>query len=171
MTESVATESRWPHPITVVGDRSIALTTEMAQSLPSEDLTADVVCATGNRYDATWTGIGIESLCDVAEADAETTHVVFGSRDGYRIAVPILDALAGVLAFAKDGRPISEQAPYFNRFVAPDVEGARDVKGVERVEFHALAPDADPERLEQVEPDDDRYESDRETDQAGSQTQ
>lgn len=171
MTESVVTKSRWSHPITVVGDRSITLTTDMGRSLPTERLSAEVVCATGNRYDAIWTGIGIGPLCDVVEADDETTHVVFGSRDGYRIVVPIIDALDGVLAFAKDGRPIDERAPYFNRFVSPDVEGARDVKGVERIEFHALDPDAEPERLEQVEPDDDRYESDREKAAAGSQTQ
>ncbi|MGM0397725.1 MAG: molybdopterin-dependent oxidoreductase [Halobacteriota archaeon] len=171
MTEPVASEPRLTNPITVVGDRSVRVTPAVAASLPEERLTAEVVCATGNRYEATWAGVGIGSLCDTVDAPAETTHVVVGSSDGYRMAVPILDALRGVIAFEKDGRPIDEQAPYSNRFVAPAVDGARDVKGVSRIEFHALEPDADPERLEQIEPDDDRFETVRATDSPEPQTQ
>lgn len=171
MPEPVAAADRDTRSITVVGDRPVRVTPEMADSLPEEQLTAAVLCATGNRYDATWSGIGIDSLCDVVDAPAETTHVVVASSDGYRMAVPILDALQGVVAFDKDGHPIEEQAPYSNRFVAPGVEGARDVKGVTRIEFHALDPDADPERLEQVEPDDDRFETERATNPSDSQTQ
>lgn len=171
MTDSVASNERVVDPITVVGDRTVSLNTELARSLPEESRTAAVVCATGNRYEAEWTGIGIGLLCEAVDAPADTTHVLVESRDGYRIAVPIVDALGGVVAFEKDGHPIDAATPYSNRFVAPTVEGARDVKGVSRIEFHALAPDENPERLEQVEPDDDRYEADRAEASGSSQTQ
>lgn len=171
MTESVASEERVVDPITVVGDRTVRLTTELVRSFPEETRTAEVVCATGSRYEAEWSGIGIGSLCETVDAAADTTHVLVESRDGYRIAVPIVDAMDGVVAFDKDGHPIDTATPYSNRFVAPGIEGARDVKGVSRIEFHALDPVEEPERLEQVEPDDDRYEVDREEASESSQTQ
>lgn len=171
MTESVATDDPITQSITVVGERSIRVTPELIASLPEAQLSAAVVCATGNRYEATWSGVGIDTLCDTVDAPAATTHVVVASSDGYRMAVPILDALRGVVAFEKNGRPIGEQAPYSNRFVAPAIEGARDVKGVSRIEFHVLDPGEDPERLEQVEPDDDRFEAVRTPESGDGQTQ
>ena len=161
MTDSATDVSSIANPITVVGERTLRLDAETVEAFDAETRTVEVVCATGHRYTAEWTGISIGDLCEAVDASPETTHVVVESLDGYRIAIPILDGIAGVVAVTKDGRPVGETNPYPNRFVAPDVEGARDVKGVSRVEFHALAADEDPEDLEQVEPDDDRFESDR----------
>ncbi|MFW5918575.1 MAG: molybdopterin-dependent oxidoreductase [archaeon] len=161
MTDSSVKRFRVAEPVTVVGERELRLTAETVEPFETTARTIEVVCATGNRYVAEWRGIGIGDLCDAVDAPLEITHLVVESRDGYRIAVPILDGVDGVLAFEKDGRPVGETNPYHNRFVAPDVEGERDVKGVSRIEFHALDPDDDPDALEQVEPDDDRYEADR----------
>ena len=160
MTESVADRFEIPNPITVVGDRTVRLD-DTVRTLPVRTRSAEVVCASGDRYSAEWTGIGGDTLCEIGTAPPETTHLLVESRDGYRMAVSIADGLAGVLAFQKNGRSIGGNAPYSNRFVAPGVEGARDVKGVSRIEFHALDPGTDPERLEQVEPDDDRFEAER----------
>jgi len=160
MTDSLGVPIRIPDPITVVGTETMKLDDTSVQSFSLESREAEVVCSTGNRYSADWQGIGIDALCEAASAPERTTHVVIESHDGYRIAVPIVDALNGVLALVKNDRPLGARTPYATRFVAPDVEGARDVKGVSRVEFHVLDPGSDPEHLEQGEPEDDRCEAD-----------
>lgn len=162
MSDSSGAQFRLSQSVTVVGEGEFSLDAETVQQFPQEERSVEVVCATGNRYTAKWAGIRIIDLGDAVDASDETTHVVLESLDGYRIAVPILNGVDGVLAFEKDGRPIGETNPYPNRFVAPDIDGARDVKGVSRIEFHALDPDDDPDALEQVEPDDDRFEAERE---------
>lgn len=162
MTDSSGAQFRLTQPVTVVGESQLKLDAVAAQQFSSAERSVEVVCATGNRYTAEWAGIRIIDLGDAVDAPTETTHLVVESLDGYRIAVPIVDGVDAVLAFEKDGRPVSETNPYPNRFVAPDIEGARDVKGVSRIEFHSLDPDEDPDALEQVEPDDDRFEAERE---------
>lgn len=162
MTDLSGAQFDLSQPVTVVGTSVLTLDAESVSAFPPETRSVEVVCATGNRYTAEWTGIRITDLSDAVKAPADTTHFVVESLDGYRIAVPIVDGIDGVLAFEKDGLPVGEVNPYPNRFVAPDIDGARDVKGVSRIEFYALEPDEDPDTLEQVEPDDDRFEAERE---------
>lgn len=162
MSESSAEPVRALASIEIVGGTTVDLDAEVLGPLPTTTRQVSVVCATGHREVATWTGVDVSALCEVAEAPPETTHVVIDSHDDYRMAVPIVDAFDGLLAFEKDGKPLTESTAYDSRFVAPDVDGARDVKGVRRVEFHALDPSSDPDALENVEPTDDRYAPDRE---------
>lgn len=150
-----------PDPIEVVGGRRVVLEEGRISAFEADSRDVEIVCATGNRYDADWWGVPIAGLLEAADAPEDTTHVVVESADGYRVAVAIVEGVAGLLAFRKDGRPIGETNPYTNRFVAPDIEGARDVKGVRRIEFHSLAPSEDPDALENVEPVDDRFAADR----------
>ncbi|MFB6125303.1 MAG: molybdopterin-dependent oxidoreductase [Halanaeroarchaeum sp.] len=150
-----------PDPIEVVGRRRVVLGEGTIPAFDADSRDVEIVCATGNRYDADWWGVPIVGLLDAADAPEDTTHVVVESADGYRVAVSIVESVDGLLAFRKDGRPIGESNPYTNRFVAPDIEGARDVKGVRRIEFHSLAPADDPDSLENVDPVDDRFAADR----------
>ncbi|MFB6070873.1 MAG: molybdopterin-dependent oxidoreductase [Halanaeroarchaeum sp.] len=147
--------------VVAAADRTITVGPESDGSLPETDDQIEIVCASGNRYEATWTGIPVSSLLEAVGAPADTTHLTIASADGYRIAVPLTDGLDGMIAYRRDGRPIGDGRPYRNRFVAPAVEGARDVKGVVRVEFHSLGPTDDPDALEVVEPMDDRFAADR----------
>ncbi|MFB6093798.1 MAG: molybdopterin-dependent oxidoreductase [Halanaeroarchaeum sp.] len=142
--------------VVVVGERRWTVDPTVRRSADSA-IEADVVCATGNRYSAEWAGVPVSTLAERARAPAETTHLVVESHDGYRMTVPIAAGIDGLLAVEKDGRPIGETEPYDTRFVAPDVAGARDVKGVARIEFRALDAGEDPEAFEQFEPDDDRF--------------
>lgn len=162
MNDSSATAVGADDAIEVIGSRTVDLDDDLRARLSTVTREVTVVCATGHREVASWTGIDVAELCEVVEAPPETTHMVVESHDDYRMAVPIADALDAVLAFERDDRPLSATASYGSRFVAPDVEGARDVKGVRRVEFHALDPSSDPDALETVEPSDDRYAPERE---------
>lgn len=159
MAESVDRDIDVPVPIRVVGTEEVHLDAEMLGRFPVERRSVEVVCATGSRYTSTWEGIGIVDLLEAASAPENTTHLLVESRDGYRIAIPLVDGFDGLLAVRKDGQPLGSSNPYHTRFVAPDIDGARDVKGVREITFLAIDPTDDPERYEQVEPDDDRFEA------------
>jgi len=136
--------------LTVIADERRRYGPGALRELPRAERRCTVVCATGDRHTARWTGVPVtELLADAGEPPA-TTHVRLESRDGYRVCVPIRDALDGIVADTKEGAPLAERADYRTRFVAPGVDGERLVKGLRRLEALALAPDEDPDRLENV---------------------
>lgn len=142
-----------PTPVSVTADRlaDFEVTTERVE----------IVCATGSSYTAAWTGPTVGSLLDAAGVDPETTHVVVESADEYRVAIPIREALGGVLAYLKDDLAIGAHQEYANRLVTPGTEGARDIKGVAKIEPVTLEPGEDPEALENLFPEGERYTANR----------
>lgn len=114
--------------------------------------TCIIECASGERSTARFTGVMVSRLLDAVDADPETTHLRLEARDGYRVCVPIRDALDGLVAYAQDGRPLAVDSPYRTRFVAPGVDGERLVKGLVRVEALGLDADVDPDSLENIAP-------------------
>lgn len=148
-------------PVHVAGANPIEVTAETVGQFDVDTRSVTVVCASGNRHTAVWTGIGVDDLLDEAEVPPDTTHVTVESTDGYRVAVPVREAIDGLLAYLKDGVPIGQDHPYANRFVSPIVEGARDIKGVSRIEHSTLGPTEDPESLENIYPDGERFSANR----------
>jgi DMSO/TMAO reductase YedYZ molybdopterin-dependent catalytic subunit len=109
----------------------------------------EIRCASGRRSMATWRGTPISAIVEGTAIPAETTHLVVASGDGYCACLDVHTALHGLLAVTRDGTPIDEaDSP---RFVAPDIEGIRMVKGVSTIEPVSLAPAEDPERFEAFE--------------------
>ncbi|SFR69323.1 Oxidoreductase molybdopterin binding domain-containing protein [Halogeometricum rufum] len=144
--------------ITVVGERQH---TVRADDVTEATLTTGrvrVSCASGDRYDATWRGVGVGDLLDGASPPAETTHLVFESDSGYAACVPVGDAIGGLVAVERDGEALAEDESYATRFVAPGVDGARFVKGVERIRALSLPPEADPTEYENLDLDSPEYE-------------
>jgi DMSO/TMAO reductase YedYZ molybdopterin-dependent catalytic subunit len=116
--------------------------------------TCVVECASGERSTARFTGVTVPRLLDAVDANPETTHLRLEARDRYRVCVPIRDALDGLVAYARDGRPLAADSPYRTRFVSPGVDGERQVKGLARVEALGLDADEDPDSLENITPTD-----------------
>ena len=137
-------------PITVSGDRRLSLSGDALSAHPIETRTVTVRCASGTRHTATWAGVPVLELLSAAAAPGETTHVVVESDGGYRICVDMYAALDGLLAFFRDGTPISEHQPYETRFIAPSIDGARTVKAVTLLEARSFSAGADPESVERM---------------------
>ena len=144
-------------PVVVSGEEPLELTSEVLASFAPETRDVTVVCATGDRHSARWTGLPVADLLERAEVPLSTTHVVIESTDEYRVAIPVRAALEGLLAYEKDGVPIGRGNDYGNRFVSGVAEGARHIKGVRRIDSAALGPKEDPERLENLFPDGERF--------------
>ncbi|MFP4530122.1 MAG: molybdopterin-dependent oxidoreductase [Halodesulfurarchaeum sp.] len=147
--------------VTVVGEETFRVTPETLSSLEIETKAVEIVCATGSSYTADWLGPTAASLFEAASVPPGTTHLVVESADEYRVVVAVPEAIGGVLAYLKDGVPIGERQAYVNRFVAPGTEGARDIKGVARIEAVELEPDEDPESLENLFPEGERFTANR----------
>lgn len=139
-------------PIRLVGARERSLEATDLAALERTSREIEIVCATGDRFTARWSGVPIPALLEVAEAPPETTHLLVDSRDGLRACVPVEDVLEGLLAVAKEGRPLAEVGDCATRFVAPGIDGVRTVKNVARIETTALAPGVDPEDRERRGP-------------------
>lgn len=137
---------------------------------PTASLVAIFRCASGDPIPGEWRGAPVDALLDDADAPPGTTHLLVRGADGFRICLPVVDALDGVLAIerrpvggdgtgdrggrdtAAGGYPVRDQvdATGLPRFVAPDISGTRTVKAVERIDPVALDPDEDPERYEDL---------------------
>lgn len=148
-------------PVYVSGSTPVCLTPSAISEFPPETKTMTVVCETGSRHTADWTGVAVARLLEAAGVPAETTHLIVTSTDGYRVAVPVRRGIDALVAYAKDGRPIAADHDYSNRFVSPSLDGTRDVKGVCRIDHRALEPGDDPTSIEERSPDGDRFRAER----------
>jgi DMSO/TMAO reductase YedYZ molybdopterin-dependent catalytic subunit len=144
-------------PVVVAGSEPIELTAARIEGFEVETQRIEVVCASGDRHTAAWTGVPVADLLAAAGVPDETTHVTVESLDEYRVAIPVAEALQGLLAYLKDGVPIGRENAYENRLVSGATEGARDIKGVHRIEPTTLSPSDDPETLENLFPEGDRF--------------
>lgn len=147
--------------VTVEGPQTFTVSPDTLGDLEVRSRSVEIVCATGSSYTAAWTGPTVESLLDAASVSPETTHIVVESADGYRVVIPIREALGGVLSYLKDDEPIGANQEYVNRFVSPGTEGARDIKGVSRIEPVELEPGEEPESLEKLFPEGERFTANR----------
>ncbi|MFC5367517.1 molybdopterin-dependent oxidoreductase [Salinirubrum litoreum] len=140
--------------LTVVGDDR---ETVRLADFPTVDRDCTVVCASGDRTSATWTGVPVPELLDAVGAPPETTHLRVVADDGYAVCVEVRDALDALVALRRDGTRLADAEAYPTRFVGPSVPGERCVKGPVAVEAHALGARDDPEELEAVTLDDPQF--------------
>ncbi|MFB6114405.1 MAG: molybdopterin-dependent oxidoreductase [Halodesulfurarchaeum sp.] len=145
----------------VAGDTPLTISRPTLCSLPVETATITVVCSSGSRFTAEWTGVPLSALVEEADVPPSTTHLAISSSDGFRAVVPVMDAMEGMIAYLRDGVGIGTVDEYGNRFVSPSISGTRDVKGVTRIEPLSLSPGEDPESHEELFPDGDRFSANR----------
>ncbi|MGM0371835.1 MAG: molybdopterin-dependent oxidoreductase [Halobacteriota archaeon] len=148
-------------PVTVDGPDRVDVTEARLADFEITTEAVEIICATGSSYTADWTGPTVGSLLDAAGVEPDTTHLLVVSADEYAVTIPIREALGGVLAFLKDGVPIGAHQEYTNRLVTPGTEGARDIKGAARIEPLTLEPGEDPEALENLFPEGERFTANR----------
>lgn len=148
MSENATEPAAGISPIRLVGAEPTVLSADELESLPLETKEIEVICASSTRYTAVWRGIPVGELLETIEVPSETTHVVIESDDGHRSCVDISAALAGLIAFYRDGKPLSEYANYGSRFVVPSVDGARMTKSVQEIRAIRLPPESSPDSNE-----------------------
>ncbi|NHN49168.1 molybdopterin-dependent oxidoreductase [Halostella sp. JP-L12] len=129
--------------VEVVGEKRLALTRTDLDARPTVERECTVVCATGDRTAASWTGVPVPDLLVSAGAPPVTTHLRLTSDSGYRVHVEIATALDALVALARDGEDLVDAGPG-TRFVGPGVDGEQSVKELARIEAVSLDPGEDP---------------------------
>lgn len=97
-------------------------------------------CASGERFRGRWRGPRLGPLLEDAGVAGDVTHVGVVAGE-YAACVPVRLAVDAVLTLERDGDPLDPGVT--PRFVHPDIDSARAVKGVERVETVRLGPGTD----------------------------
>jgi hypothetical protein len=141
--------------LTLVGGRRVVLPVSGLSGLPTAERDVTVACASGERYRARYCGVPVLDLLSCATLPDDTTHLLVEGDDGYRVTVPVGDALDALVALGRDGTPLVRRGAEAPRFVASAVDGSRMVSGVRLLAALTLPAAADPERLERLWPDED----------------
>jgi DMSO/TMAO reductase YedYZ molybdopterin-dependent catalytic subunit len=87
----------------------------------------------------------VAELVDAADPPPETTHLLVHGTDDYRACVAIRDAMDALLAYECDGDPIGDGQ---TRLVGPNIDSARSVRGVRRLECVSLDGKSEVQGLE-----------------------
>jgi hypothetical protein len=143
--------------VTVAGDRELTLRDAPAvrERFGWERRAVTIDCHSGRTIEGVWRGVPVAPAVEAAGFPPETTHLRATARDGHQVCVPVRTGLAGLLGFVceelDDGREgTGGDTAETPRLVAPDIDSARAVRGLTRVEPAALPPDEDPRGHETV---------------------
>lgn len=102
-------------------------------------------CASGDSETGEWSGIRVGALLERAGVDETATHLLVTGVDGYRICVPLTDALDALLAVSRRDVPDDGTLP---RLVGTSIEGTRSVGQVTLIETVRLEPGEAEDRYE-----------------------
>lgn len=135
--------------VLVAGRRQVTLPASPEAFEPEtlETATYTIDCATGDRETGEWRGVPLETVLERADAGPDATHLLVTGRDGYRVCLPLVEALDALVALERRDRS-SADADSLPRFIGAGLEGTRSVRGVARLDTVALGPDDDPELYE-----------------------
>jgi hypothetical protein len=140
--------------LTLLGSRRVVLPVSGLSALPTDDRDVTVECASGEHHRARYRGVPALDLLSCAGLPDETTHLLVEGDDGYRVTLPVADALEALVAVERDGTPLASRGRATARFVAPAVDGSRMVRGVRLFAALSLPARVDPETLETLWPGD-----------------
>ena len=117
-------------------DKPLELTYDQIRCLPKVTTKALLVCPGFFEDSASWTGVTIQSILDLAGVQDGTNDLVLVSADGYRVTIPLIEALEqeSLLAYEVNGQilPILHGFPL--RAVFPDMSGGEWIKWVVEIQ-------------------------------------
>ena len=108
--------------------------------LPQTELQADVHCVTGwSVLGATWKGVLMRTLAELAGVKGEAKHVIFESAHNYTANVPLAEATApnAMMTYRLNGRPFALPHGAPVRGLIPDLYFWKSAKWITGVRFVA----------------------------------
>ncbi len=129
--------------VDIIGKKWLELTRDDLGALPTVERECSVVCASGDRTVATWTGVPVRDLLAIAGAPPSTTHLHLSSADNYHVCVRIAAAFDALVAVTRDGADLAN-GNCGTRFVGTQIDGKQSIKAVARIEPVSIEPGNDP---------------------------
>jgi len=108
----------------------LELTYDQIRCLPGATASTRLICPGVFIDNASWTGVPLKTILDLAGMQAGAEELVLVSADGYRTNVTLKDALEknGFLAYEVNGQVLPILHGFPIRAVFPDMEGNRWIK-------------------------------------------
>ena len=106
------------------------LTYDQIRCLPKVTDKALLVCKGFFEDSASWTGVPLKSILDMAEMQAGATDLVLVSADGYKVKIPLVEALEqeSLLAYEVNGQVLPILHGFPLRAVFPGRLGGEWIK-------------------------------------------
>jgi DMSO/TMAO reductase YedYZ molybdopterin-dependent catalytic subunit len=130
----------WRLDIRGLVDSPITLSWKSFLALDQSESKSDIHCVTTwSRYDNDWRGVLTRDLLAAAPPQAEATHVMLTSYDGYTTNLPLEDFASedAILATHWQGDPITAEHGGPMRLVVPHLYFWKSAKWLSRIEFIA----------------------------------
>lgn len=126
--------------LTVTGwvDRPLELSYDDLRCMPMVSTTCPLICPGTFTDIATWSGVSIDRVLELAQVQPGASSLVFVSADGYSTLVYLDDVRAsrGLLAYQWEGEPLPILHGFPVRVVLPGVDGNKWAKWLVRIEVH-----------------------------------
>jgi len=118
-------------------DHPLSLTYDELRCLPKVSDNPPLVCVGFFRDVATWSGVPIKDVLELAGVQAKAMTVSLISADGYRTSVPLAEALKpeNFLAYELEGQPLPLLHGFPLRGVFPGMDGNKWAKWVVGIEI------------------------------------
>jgi len=123
----------------VVGDTTLSFDRDELAALPQRTHRLPIACVEGWSRDATWTGVAVRDLLDLAGADPRSEVLVrsLQTRGAFRTSVlpgQFVEDHRTLLALELNGEPLDLDHGYPCRIIAPNRPGVLQTKWVQRLE-------------------------------------
>jgi len=111
-------------------NKSLELTYNQIRCLPKVTAKPRLVCTGVFVDEATWTGVPLKNILDLAGMQADANDLILTSVDGYRTEVNLKDALQqdSFLAYEVNGQILPVLHGFPIKAVFPDMPGAKWIK-------------------------------------------
>jgi len=115
----------------------LSLTYDELRCMPKREVRALLVCPGFFEDEATWAGVPLDSILDMAGVSSDATAIVLRSADGYtaRVGLDVIrDGNRHILAYEWEGEPLPVLHGFPVRAVLPGQQGNKWVKWLVEIE-------------------------------------
>jgi DMSO/TMAO reductase YedYZ molybdopterin-dependent catalytic subunit len=121
------------------------ITYDQLLAFPKTTVTSEIYCYGIPVTGGTWGGVTLSELLNQTGLDPGVASLNFAAQDGYKVGIPIADALRSdvILAYEKDGSPLTETL----RLVVPYANGNMWINMVTSITMRSSAASLDPAQI------------------------
>jgi DMSO/TMAO reductase YedYZ molybdopterin-dependent catalytic subunit len=131
-------QQNWRLDITGAVEFPTSWTWNELMSAPQSAKTSDIHCVTSwSRYDNHWEGVSTHDLMDAVQPNAEATHVLLTSNDGYTTNLALADFASpeAVIAHSWEGQRLTLEHGGPVRLVVPHLYFWKSAKWLRRIDL------------------------------------
>jgi DMSO/TMAO reductase YedYZ molybdopterin-dependent catalytic subunit len=142
---NASAEPKWTIQLTTLMGTTTNITYDQLLAFPKTWVNAEIYCYGIPITGGTWGGVMLSELLNQTGVDPGVVSLSFAAQDGYKVSIPITDALRSdvILAYEKDESPLTETL----RLVVPYANGNNWISMVTSITMSSSAASLDPAQI------------------------